>query len=122
MPRVLAVMLGSCKAVCAVTGLQCKLPEHPERTDHCNERGPKHGRFTRVAAPGQTQFPERARLDEWATRAPGIGFADKLNEAHIEHGAADLARRRKVSAHLGDLTTAGNGETSQQIRKADERD
>lgn len=108
--------LSSCKAVCADTGLVCKLPAHASVV-HAHERG----KFTRVLQPGQ-RVPDRERLDEWATRAPGIGFADKLNEAHIEHGAADLARRRKVSAHLGDLTTAGNGETSQQFRKAGERD
>lgn len=112
------MMLGSCKAVCAVTGLQCKLPAHPEGTDHCNERGPKHGRFTRVAAPGQTQFPERARLDEWATRAPGIGFSDKLNEAHIQHGSSERVPIGLSRAHRGLPVTAGDGENRDDARKA----
>lgn len=55
-----------CRAVDAFTGLSCKLLEHPPGSDHHSERGV----FRVAAAPGQTRFAERERLDEQATRNP----------------------------------------------------
>jgi len=55
---------GSCKAICAETGRQCRMPAHPLEPDrHRHERGP----FFRVAAPGQA-FTRRDLLDQAATR------------------------------------------------------
>ena len=64
---------GSCKAVDAVTGRQCKLPHHPEHPEqHRHERG----MFHRVAAPGTTSFPLREALDLAAQASPGAGGGD----------------------------------------------
>lgn len=61
---------GSCKAVDAATGRQCKLPQHPEHPEqHRHERG----MFHRVAAPGTTSFPLREALDLAALASPGAG-------------------------------------------------
>lgn len=58
------VARGSCKAIDAETGRQCRLPAHPHAPDqHRSERGPFH----RLAAPGQTQFKRRAELDALAS-------------------------------------------------------
>jgi hypothetical protein len=55
---------GSCKAICAETGRQCRLPAHPSEPDrHRHERGPFH----RTAVPGQA-FSFREQLDRAATR------------------------------------------------------
>ena len=55
---------GSCFAIDAETGRQCRLPAHPEAPDrHGHERGP----FFRCAVPGQT-FTRRDLLDHAATR------------------------------------------------------
>lgn len=61
---------GSCKAVDAATGRQCKLPHHPEHPEqHRHERG----MFHRVAAPGTTTFPLREALELAALASPGAG-------------------------------------------------
>lgn len=57
---------GSCKARCAQTGMQCRLPEHGPQIQHRHERGP----FIQVAAPGQTEFAEKRRVAEAASRNP----------------------------------------------------
>lgn len=54
---------GSCKAIDADTGRQCRLPAHPGEA-HRHERGP----FFRAAPPEQTHFRAREQLDAAATR------------------------------------------------------
>lgn len=55
-----------CKAVDAFTGRRCGLLEHPDGSPHRSERG----EFRVAAAPGQTRFELRERLDEQAKRNP----------------------------------------------------
>lgn len=59
-------MLGSCRARCAESGRQCRLPAHGPEVRHRHERGP----FVALAAPGQTRFAERERLEDEARRVP----------------------------------------------------
>lgn len=69
-------MKGSCKARCAETGLQCRLPAHGPELGHRNERGP----FRVLAAEGQTVFADKRRLEEQAQRNPeGTG----LESSHV---------------------------------------
>jgi hypothetical protein len=77
---------GSCTAVCADTGRQCRLPAHAG-DGHAHERG----RFTRVAAPGQTIFPARAALEVAAFARPGDAM-----ERGAPGPAREKARPRKL--------------------------
>lgn len=61
---------GSCRAVNADTGLPCRLPAHVT-DDHHDGRT----RFTRVAAPGQRNFPRALALEEAATARVDCGMA-----------------------------------------------
>lgn len=55
---------GSCKAIDADSGRQCRMPAHPSDPDrHRHERGP----FFRTATPGAA-FTRRDQIDEHATR------------------------------------------------------
>lgn len=56
-------MRGTCKARCAETGLQCRLPAHGAEQQHSNERGP----FRLIALPGQTEFAGVTALERAAT-------------------------------------------------------
>lgn len=69
------VMRGSCKARCAETGLLCRLPAHGREVQHRNERGPFH----LVATDGQTDFAQKRRLEEQATRVP----TSAVEAAHV---------------------------------------
>lgn len=91
---------GSCKALCATTGRQCRLPAHPKEPDrHRNERGP----FFRTAAPGTTSFPLRQALFDAATHQ-----ADGAAALVETKGTAQEKREsRRKSAHAGDAVTTG---------------
>lgn len=65
------VARGSCKAIDAETGRQCRLPAHPHAPDqHRSERGPFH----RLALPGQTKFTRREALDAQASSRSASPF------------------------------------------------
>jgi len=109
------VARGSCKAVCAKTGRQCRRLAHPEAPDnHAHERGA----FFLVLQPGQVPTLRRA-LDEAATTARNHevynGASHVAGEKLPTGGKRDssaggltkaIARARK-SAHAGDDTTTG---------------
>ncbi len=104
-PRVLR---GSCKAVCAATGLKCRLPAHDMATPHSNERG----QFHRVAVPGQTHFAARATLEEFALRSPDVSTPYERRSDAQEQRAV----RSRRSAHAGDVTTE-DGTHAQALAK-----
>lgn len=60
---------GSCKALCAETGLRCRLPAHGPEQGHRHERG----QFILVAAEGQRDFVEKRRVELSAVRNSGDG-------------------------------------------------
>lgn len=96
---------GSCFAIDAETGRQCRLPAHPEDPDrHRHERGP----FFRLLQPGQAP-----RLHEQLER---VAMAStEAREVFAGHGHANPAGERKTrkdagqrkSAHAGDSTSTG---------------
>lgn len=96
---------GSCFAIDAETGRQCRLPAHPEDPDrHRHERGP----FFRLLQPGQAP-----RLHEQLDSAAMA--STEAREVFAGHGHANPAGERKTrkdagqrkSAHAGDSTSTG---------------
>ncbi len=91
---------GSCFAIDAETGRQCRLPAHPEDPDrHRHERGP----FFRLLQPGQAPRL-REMLDSAATARTGVVSEDLERKS----GATEKREsRQRLSAHAGDSTTTG---------------
>lgn len=104
------VFKGSCKAVCAETGLKCRLPAHSELEEHANERG----KFRRVATPGQTTFARREALDAAAMASNHedvMGSGTGRDRAALAEYRARWEAKQKGSgarrAHDGATTTTG---------------
>lgn len=90
---------GSCKAVDAATGRQCKLPAHPANPDqHRHERGPFH----RLLQPGEVPVLRQA-LDEASQRA--FNAEVYAGASHVRGESVPTSKR------------ADQGELSATIRK-----
>ena len=100
-----------CCAVDADTGRKCRRLAHADVV-HRHERGT----FTRLAAPGQTHFADRERLERFASRSTGSEIYEGFSEAQVVR-----ARRRSAKAHRGPppddrnaARIAGNGPNSHE--------
>jgi hypothetical protein len=105
MPRELR-LVGSCKAVCALTGRPCRLPAHRDDVSHANERGP----FRLVAVPGQTHFAHRDALESAALAGRRESDPDEAAAGRYATSkkAREKYRAKKVRlAHDGAETTTG---------------
>lgn len=101
-----------CCAVDADTGRKCRRLAHTDVV-HRHERGT----FTRLAAPGQTHFADRERLERFASRSTGSEIYEGFSEAQV----VVRARRRLAKAHRGPppddrnaARIAGNGPNSHE--------
>lgn len=88
--------VGSCRARCAQTGLQCQLPAHPSSPPHAHGRT----RFTAVASEGQTVFAARAALEEAATgrREALVGESERRAQTAMNRHLRAGAKARKSLA------------------------
>lgn len=107
--------VGSCHAVCALTGWPCLLPAHEGAHRH------RRGAFALVAAPGQRLFGER-EVDRYAfasTIDAGMGEVRKGYAAEKQASRDRLASGVRLRrAHNGHPTTAGNNEKAADLRRS----
>lgn len=96
---------GSCKAIDAKTGRQCRLLAHPETPDqHANERGAFH----LVLQPGQVPTLHQV-LDQAATSNPHV---------EVYNGASHVAGERLPTGGLRDSSSGGLSKAITKARKS----
>lgn len=99
--------VGSCHAVCALTGWPCLLPAHDGAHRH------RRGAFALVAAPGQRLFGER-EVDRYAFAS--VAVSDEFSNTQLKR--FERRGKRKSLAHQGVRTTAGNNEKAADLRRS----